>query len=134
MASADPSDPQNTSEVWQMLKSAFGEARANNIIVFFIIAGVAWVALAVLEKIAIVIKSFSGEDGIVVAEAGDMITAVGTVLIFAVVFGWLATRRTHQRELNEIRADIALIKNHLGITDETEESDGEVHTDDQRNA
>ena len=114
-----------------MLRSAFGEARANGIIVFFIVAGAAWVALAVLEKVAIVIEAFSGEDGIVVAEAGDMITAVGSVLIFAVVFGWLATRRTHQRELNEIKADIALIKKHLGITeDDTEVSDGELHADD----
>ena len=80
-----------------MLKSAFGEARANGIIVFFIIAGAGWVVLAVLEKVAIVIKEFSGEDGIAVAEAGDMITAVGIVLIFAVFFGWAATRRTHQR-------------------------------------
>ena len=114
-----------------MLKAAFGEARANGIIVFFIVAGAGWVALAVLEKVAIVIKAFSGKDGIVVAEAGDMITAVGVMLIFAVVFGWASTRRTHQRELNEIRSDIALIKRHLGITDDDMEAgDGEVHPDD----
>ena len=114
-----------------MLKAAFGEARANGIIVFFIVAGAGWVALSVLEKVAIVIKAFSGKDGIVVAEAGDMITAVGVLLIFAVVFGWFATRRTHQRELNEIRSDIALIKRHLGITDDDMEvSDGKVHPDD----
>ena len=122
-----------------MLRSAFGEARANGIIVFFIVAGAAWFVLAVLEKVAIVIKSFSGEDGIVVAEAGDMITAVGAVLIFAVVFGWLATIRTQRKEMSEIRAQLAEIQRTQErmvkiLFPEGEADDGKVHTNDQRNA
>ena len=136
MASPDPTDPQNTSEAWQVLRSAFGTARANGIIVFFVMAGAAWVVLSLLEKIGNVIKAFSEENvsGISASNAnpGEMIIAVGVVLLFAVIFGWTMTRRENRRELDDIRSDIALIKKHLGITDgeSVEADDGKVHTDD----
>lgn len=119
-----------------MLRAAFGQARANGIIVFFVILGAAWFVLALLEKAVALIKEIAGEDASGVsmpdANSSEVILAVGVVLLFAVIYGWTATRREYRRELKEIKSDIALIKNRLGITDDEsmESDDGKVHTDD----
>ena len=125
MASTDPSDPQNTSEVWKMLRSAFGEAFANGIIVFFVIAGIAWVVLSLLEKAGNLAKSLSGENVVSSADVGEITLAVGVVLLFAVVFAFGAISLSNRKEIAAINRRLTRIEQHLGIPYEDEETEAD---------
>ena len=122
-----------------MLKAAFGEARANALIIFFIIAGALWVVLTILEKVFSLAQAVAGKEGVVyTADVGEMVLAVGVMLFFTVVFVFAVIRTDQRKELGEIRAELAEIRRFLETHSHEDEAEsngeddthGKVHTDD----
>ena len=119
-----------------MLKEALGDGHANAVVAFFAVIAVAWVCLAVMEKVLSVIALFQDEKTTagVAGGGGDFLYAFGAVMIIAVFVGFAVNRKTQRKEMSEIRAQLAEIQRTQErmvkiLFPEGEAADGKVHTD-----